>query len=163
MCLSACATSGGAGPGFKAAGNKQYPDIFVPSGTSSPSLNMGFEVAYDSRLDNIIPGYKILTVAITNNSLEYLQMDPLADKWWVVDSNKGRHRAILMMRDENPKVWAKLPQRLRQMIEYPLMVRIAESTTIDLMFPDSVNLETFREAIFQSSSKKYTIHIVPRE
>lgn len=140
-----------------------FQDVYVPSGTSAPSLSMGFEVAYDPRLDNVVPGYKILTVAITNNSLEYLQMDPLADKWWVVDRSKSKHKAILNLRDSNPDTWAKLPPRLRQLLEYPLIVRIAESATIDLLFPSSVRLNEFREVAFRSSSRQKVIHVVPRE
>lgn len=140
-----------------------FQDLYVPSGTSSPAMNMGFEVSYDARLDNLVPGYKILTVAITNNSLEYLQMDSLADRWWVVDRNKSKQNAILMLRNVNPTVWGKLPLRLRQMLEYPLLVRIADSATVDLLFPMTVHLSEFREVVFRSANRQKLIHIIPRE
>lgn len=140
-----------------------FQDVYVPSGTTTPTLSMGFETAYDPRLDNLIPGYKIITVAITNSSLEYLQTDPLADQWWVIDRNKSKHKAILNLRDKDPDAWAKLPPRLRQIIEYPLMVRIADTATIDLLFPANVRLNEFREVVFLSSSRQKVIHIVPRE
>jgi hypothetical protein len=158
MVLTLCACAGS-----RSSSAPLYPDVYVPSGTSSPALNMGFEVAYDPRLDNLIPGYKILTVAVTNNALEYLQTDPLVDRWWVLDRGKSKHKAILSLRDKSPDAWAGLPPKLRQMIEYPLMVRIAETATIDLLFPDSVNLAEFREVIFRSSDRQKTIHIIPRE
>ncbi len=146
----------------KAAASK-VPDIYVPSGTSSPALSLGFEVSYDPQTDHIVPGYKIITVAITNGSLEYLQTDPMADQWWVVDRGKSRHKAVLNLREKNPDVWAKLPQRLRHYIQYPLMVRIGETATIDLLFPDTVNLNEFREVVFKSSSQQKNIHVIPRE
>jgi hypothetical protein len=146
-----------------ASADGAFQDVYVPSGTTTPTLSMGFEAAYDPRLDNVIPGYKILTVAITNSALEYLQMDPLVDQWWVIDRSKSKHKAILTLRDKNPDVWAKLPPRLRQIIEYPLMVRIADTATIDLLFPNNVRLNEFREVVFRSSSRQKIIHIVPRE
>lgn len=145
------------------AADNAFQDVYVPSGTTAPALSMGFEAVYDPRLDNLIPGYKIITVAITNSALEYLQMDPLVDQWWVLDRNKSKHKAILNLRDKNPDAWAKLPQRLRQIIEYPLMVRIADTATIDLLFPANVRLNEFREVVFLSSSRQKVIHIVPRE
>lgn len=146
-----------------AKGNSEFQELYVPSGTSSPAISIGFEVAYDPRLDNLVPGYKILTMAISNNSLEYLQTDPLADRWWVVDRNKSKHKAILMLRDVDPDAWAKLAPRLRQMLEYPLLVRIADTSTVDLLFPANVNLAEFREVIFRSISRQKIIHVIPRE
>lgn len=143
--------------------NSGFQDVYVPSGTTTPILSMGFEAVYDPRLDNLIPGYKIVTVAITNSSLEYLQLDLLADQWWVVDRNKSKHKAILSLRDKNPDAWAKLAPRLRKIIEYPLMVRIADTATIDLLFPNNVRLNEFREVVFSIPSRQKVIHIVPRE
>lgn len=140
-----------------------YQDMYMPSGTAAPALSIGFEVNYDPQTDNIVPGYKIITVAITNTSLEYLQTDEMVDQWWVVDRGKSRHKAVLNLHDKNPDVWAKLPPRLRKYIQYPLMVRIGDTATIDLLFPDSVNLNEFREVVFKCSGRQKTIHIVPRE
>ncbi len=149
--------------GRTAVDDGAFVDLYVPSGTSSPAISVGFEVAYDPRLDNLVPGYKIITVGITNNALEYLQMDTLADRWWVIDRNKSKQKAILMLRDVNPNVWGKLPLRLRQMLEYPLLIRIADTATVDLLFPASANLSEFREVVFRSSSRQKIIHIIPRE
>lgn len=147
----------------KKAANAAYQDVFMASGTAAPALSLGFEVAYDPQTDNIVPGYKIVTVAITNGSLEYLQMDEMVDQWWVTDRGKTRHKAVLNMRDKNPDVWAKLPPRLRKFIQYPLLVRIGESATIDLLFPNTVNLNEFREIAFKCSARQKIIHVVPRE
>lgn len=146
-----------------AASDAAYQDVMMASGTAAPALSLGFEVAYDPSTDNIVPGYKIITVAITNGSLEYLQTDEMVDQWWVMDRGKSRHKAVLNLRDKNPDIWAKLPPRLRKFIQYPLMVRIAESATIDLLFPNTVNLNEFREVIFKCSGRQKIIHIVPRE
>lgn len=140
-----------------------FPDIYVPSGTTTPALSMGFEANYDPKLDSVIPGYKIVTVAVTNASLDYLQMDPLTDQWWVIGRGKSKHKAILTLRDKDPDAWATLPQRLRQLIEYPLLIRIGESATIDLLLPAGDNLNEYREVVFRSTSLKKTIHIIPRE
>lgn len=147
----------------RSAADAAYQDMYVPSGTAAPALSIGFDVAYDPQTDNVVPGYKIITVAITNSSLEYLQMDQMVDQWWVVDRSKTRHKAVLNLRDKNPDVWAKLPQRLRKYIQYPLMIRIGETVTIDLLFPDNVNLNEYREVAFKCSARQKIIHIVPRE
>lgn len=145
------------------ASDAAYQDIYVPSGTAAPALGIGFETSYDPQTDNIVPGYKIITVAITNGSLEYLQTDEMVDQWWVVDRGKNRHKAVLNLREKNPDVWAKLPPRLRKFVQYPLMVRIGDSATIDLLFPNTINLNEYREVVFKSSARQKTIHIVPRE
>ncbi len=137
--------------------------IRIPSGTTIPVMGLSFDVSYDPRLDNLIPGYKILTVAINNTSLEYVQMDPFNDQWVVVDRSGHKHKAILNMREKSPEVWAKLPPKLRRLLEYPLMVRIAEDTPVDLIFPDSASLGEFREVIFKFSTKDKEVHILPRE
>lgn len=159
LMLTACVPQSGK----RSASDSMYQDVVMASGTAAPALSLGFEVAYDSQTDNIVPGYKIITVAITNGSLEYLQTDEMVDQWWVVDRSKARHKAVLNLRDKNPDVWAKLPPRLRKYIQYPLMVRIGESATIDLLFPDNINLNEFREVIFKCSGRQKTIHVVPRE
>lgn len=159
VAVAACMPQSGKSSAARAA----YQDIYVPSGTSSPALSLGFEASYDPQTDAIIPGYKIVTVAITNSSIEYLQTDQMADQWWVIDRGKSRHKAVLNLREKNPDAWAKLPQRLRKYLQYPLMVRIGETATIDLLFPDTVNLNEFREVGFKSSSRQKTIHIIPQE
>lgn len=137
--------------------------IRIPSGTTVPVMGLSIDVSYDPRLDNLVPGYKILTVAINNTSLEYVQLDPFNDQWLVVDRSGRKHKAILNLREKAPNVWAKLPPKLRRLLEYPLMVSIGEDAPIDLIFPDSAPLGEFREVIFKFSTKGKEIHISPRE
>lgn len=142
---------------------KSVTDIYTQSGATIPAMSLTFEVNYDPRLDTVVPKYKILTVGVTNGALEYMETNSMTDEWWVVDRKGSRHKAILNIREKDPDVWLTLPPKLRQLIQYPQMVRIGDSITIDLLFPKSVSLEAFKEVVFKFPSKQKTIHIIPNE
>ncbi len=60
---------------------KEKPRIYrVPAGANVPSLGLAMDANYDPTTDNIIPGYKILSVAITNNSINVLQLNAENDE-----------------------------------------------------------------------------------
>lgn len=137
--------------------------IAIPGGTVSPVLGVGFDVNYDPQLDNVVPGYKILTVAYTNNSMKLIQMDPFIDKWYVIDRRGSKKRAIVNLRNEDPDTWGGLPKRLKVLIEYPLLIPVGETITIDLLFRDKLNLEAFKSVIYQKKDAGQEFRIIPRE
>jgi len=74
-----------------------------PKNSSSASLDVPqkgvtIEASYDPRLNNLIPGYKIITIALTNNGVDILKLDPLRDRWEIVDAYGKNRRAINSIR-----------------------------------------------------------------
>ncbi len=146
--------------------SKKAPDestIVLPAGTRHPVLGLAFDISYDPATDGIIPGYRIFTVGITNDALGVLQLNPLVDKWFLVDRNGTKRAANFNLRRDDPDVWTALPDRLKQLIEYPLLVNIGETRAIDLLFSDKYNLADFKEIIFESRGLGKTIRIYARE
>lgn len=136
--------------------------IVIPGGTVSPTLGVGFDVQYDPELDNVIPGYKILTVAYTNNSMNLVQMDPVNDKWYMEDRRGRKLKAIINLRDKDPDTWGSLPKKLQVLIEYPLLIAIGSTQTIDLLFMDDINLGEFKSVIYRIGGTKQEYKILPR-
>ncbi len=139
------------------------PEISVPAGTQIPALALAFDIGYNQDTDDIIPGYKILSVGIINNSLQVLELKPLQDEWDLIDRNGKQHVAILNLRYSDVDTWATLPKRLKKIIEYPLLVNLGETKVIDLLFPDRVDLSGFSRVTFRSASLGKVIHIFARE
>ncbi len=151
------------GCGMQSSGGGRAKPIVVSAGTVLPSLGVGFDAYYDPSLDNIIPGYKILTVAYKNNSMNIIQMNPSDDMWSVEDRRGKKIKAIINLRLVDPDVWASLPKRLKGLMEYPLLIPIGGTKTIDLLFPEKINLGEFRSVTFRSKKSKQGYKIMPRE
>jgi hypothetical protein len=135
----------------------------IPSGSNIPTLGMALDASYDQNYDDVVPGYKILSVAVGNNSINIIQMDKMNDKWVLIDSRGAKHKAILNLREESPDVYGRLPEKLRGMLEYPLMIQVGETHVIDLLFKKDVKLESFRSLQFISSIFGKTFEIVPQD
>lgn len=112
------------------------------------------DAKYDPQLDNLIPGYKILTVAVTNHGTDVLKFDPLRDRWMIVDVFGKRQKAINSLRIKNPHLFGRLPDRLQNLLEYPVGVSVGYSETIDLFFSNHVELASFRSVSFYSGQRK---------
>jgi len=137
--------------------------VRIPSGSNIPSLGIAFDASYDPSTDDIVPGYKILSVAISNGSIDIMGTDSTIDKWYVVDIKGSKHEAIIDLKNEDPATYASLPPRLRQMVSYPLLVQVGETRVIDLLFKKGVNLDAFKFVRFQSGSLKKIIEIISME
>ncbi len=118
------------------------------------------DARYDPRLDNLVPGYKIMTIGLTNTGFDVLRLDPLKDHWVVVDAWGRKQKAIHSMRIKEPRTFIKLPPKLQQMIEYPVGVAVGYSETIDLFFPNNTDLNAFRAVSFYSSERKMTYDLL---
>ena len=133
--------------------------IKVPSGANVPSLGMALDVDYDPKTDRIIPGYKIVSVAITNNSIDVLQMDKETDEWDLIDVRGRKHSAVLDLRRHAPATYSALPERLKKLTSYPLIIQVSETRVIDLLFKDNLDLQSFRAVRFKSHISGRTIQI----
>jgi hypothetical protein len=155
--LSSCAVS------TKGQQTGKAESIVIPGGTVSPVFNVGFDAYYDQSLDDVVPGYKLLTVAYTNGTLELIQLDPLGDRWYVIDKKGNRHEATINLRQKDPDTWSGLPKKLKVMIEYPLIVPAGGTVTIDLMFKKKIDLTAFKEVIYRPAGARREYRIIPRE
>lgn len=133
------------------------------AGANIPSAGMALDVSYDAATDGIIPGYKLVNVAITNNSIDIIQLDKEGDKWTVVDLKGGKHKAVIDLRKSDPESFSKLPAKLRGLIEYPILIQVGETKVFDLLVKDSVRLDTFRSAKFESSTMQKNFEIVAQD
>lgn len=137
--------------------------IRVPAGSNIPSLGMALDASYDEKTDGIIPGFKILSVAVVNNSLDIIQMDKSSDKWVLIDARGSRHDAIMDLRTEKPEVYLSLPEKLRGKMQYPILIQVGESKVIDLLFKDSVGLDGFRSVKFLSKLMNKAFEIISQD
>lgn len=115
---------------------------------------------YDPRLNNFIPGYQILTVAVTNNSTDVLRLNPLKDRWEVVDAYGKKHKAINSLRIKDPKTFSKLPGKVQELIDYPVGVAVGYAETVDLFFPLGVELDSFRTVSYYSEDRRQEYDIL---
>jgi hypothetical protein len=92
-----------------------------------------------------------------------IQLDPLKDTWYVENRRGKKIRAITNLRNKDPDVWSGLPKRLKVLIEYPLLIPIGSTQTIDLMFKNNSNLNEFRAVVFKPSRANREFRILPRE
>ena len=141
---------------------KKKQVLRVPGGTSVPKLGMAIDASYDPRFDNFVPGYKILQVAIVNNSFNMIPMDPKKDKWSVVTlEGKKVYPAIVDLRLDNPRAWNALPEKTRNIIAYPLILPIGARQVFDLFVPAGAPLETFRQVNIDINSMDVALEIIP--
>jgi hypothetical protein len=118
------------------------------------------EAKYDPRLDNLIPGYKMLTVALTNNSVDVIRLNPLKDRWAVVDAYGKPRKAINSLRIKDPQTFSRLPSQVQQLIEYPVGISVGYSETVDLFFPSHLDLTSFRSVSYYNAENKQEYDIL---
>lgn len=110
------------------------------------------DATYDPRLDNLIPGYKILTIALTNNSADVLKLNPIKDRWEITDAAGKNRRAINSMRVHNPSLFGRLPSKMQNLVDYPIGISVGYSETIDVFFPLNTDLRNFRNISFYNAA-----------
>lgn len=112
------------------------------------------DAKYNADLDNLIPGYKIVTVGLTNNSVDMLKLNPLRDHWDIVDATGSTRRAYNSLRIKDPAAYSRLPPKVKELIEYPVAINMGYAETLDLFFPSNVDLTGFRSISFFSAERK---------
>lgn len=115
-----------------------------------PSMGVAVDAVYDKRLDNLVPGYKILNVVVTNQSKGMVELDVRGDRWKLRDSMGKLHTGLNHLSYASKQAWSKLPDRVKEKFAYPNVVRNGETAKIDLFFPASVDLYNFREINWSS-------------
>ncbi len=115
---------------------------------------MTIDATYDTKLDGVVPGYKILTVALTNRSVDVIKLDPVHDQWTIEDSRGQKQKAIVSLQIADPDVWNLLPSKVKDLVDYPAGVQMGYTQTFDLFFPSKIDLERFRSISFFSATQK---------
>jgi hypothetical protein len=136
----------------------------VMAGTSIPKYALGVDVSYDPRFDTLVPGYKMIQVALVNNSFNMIPLDAKKDKWVVRTSDgKNKYRAVADLRGEDPRAWNAIPEGARQKMGYPLMLPIGARQVIDLFVPESTPLDTFTEVDIDIKSMDMRLEVMARD
>jgi len=100
----------------------------------------------------LIPGYKIVTIALTNNSVDVLKLNPIKDRWEITDAAGKNRRAINSMRVHNPSLFGRLPSKMQNLVDYPVGISVGYSETIDIFFPAATDLRNFRNISFYNAA-----------
>ncbi|MFH1874412.1 MAG: hypothetical protein ABH859_04410 [Pseudomonadota bacterium] len=146
-------------------GKKANKPIEVYGGMSIPGLGVSIEASYDPRLDNLAPGYKVLNVAMLNDSFRIIPLSPERDKWWIKTSKneKKKYEVICDLRLYDSKAWHAIPANARKHIGYPLALPIGGRQVVDLFVKEDVPVEDFSEIIIYLSGLEATIKLLPRQ
>lgn len=143
---------------------KRKKAIEVIGGTPIPGVGLAIDASYDKRLDNFVPGYKVISVAIVNASFNIIGLNPQKDKWWIkLKSKKKKYPVIADLRREDPQAWHQIPVRARGLIGYPLALPIGARQVIDLFVSSELDVEEFSKLIIEIHSLGVTFNILPRE
>ncbi len=119
--------------------------IKAMGGMAIPGLGLEIDASYDPRLDTLAEGYKVVNAAMVNGSFSIVMLDPDKDKWTVKTADGTSVKAIVNLRKTAPKVWAKIPEKARELMGYPLVLPIASKQNIDLFVPSNVDLTDMNE------------------
>lgn len=120
-------------------------------GLNIPEWGIAIDATFNPQLTNIIPGYHIVTIVLTNRRSEPVMLDARKDKWIIVDNLGKKHRAFNHVKQFNRDIWSKMPRKLKLLLDYPHVVNPGKSTTIDVFLPKSVDLFNFREIVWESA------------
>lgn len=130
------------------------------TGLNIPEWGIAIDALYDPRLDDLIPGYHIVNLVLTNRRAEPILLNVKLDRWIIMDSAGKKHKAYNHVEEFSKELWSKLPDKLRSLIEYPNVVNTGKAISIDVFIPKNVDLFNFREVIWKSShlNKEFNIY-----
>lgn len=131
--------------------NNTNSDVITSEvGLKIPDWGVAIDAVFNPELTDIIPGYHILNLVLSNHRSDTIMLNVTKDKWVVVDRFNKKHTAQNHVTNFNPKVWEQLPQELKQLIDYPTMINPGKSITIDVFVPNTVELTNFKEVTWRS-------------
>lgn len=133
------------------AGKKKPQAIDGYAGRFILGYGFSIDAVYDPRLDKLVPDYRLLTVAIRNTSLQVIQMDASRDQWVLVNRDGKRIKAFNTLREKDNRRWKKIPEKVRNLVDYPEVVPISYTVTFNIFFPKSADLSDFKEIRYTNS------------
>ncbi|MBI4212088.1 MAG: hypothetical protein HY540_05560 [Deltaproteobacteria bacterium] len=137
--------------------------IRTSGGVNIGGSGFSIDASFDPRLDKLIPGYRILNVALINASLDIIPLHPEKDKWFAHLGKGKKVSGVIDLRRADPETWSKLPERVRQKIAYPLALPIGANLVVDLFFPSGTPLEKLTQVSVRLDALKTTIEVLVRE
>ena len=160
LCVFVMGTNLVLAPSLWARQRTRTQKIESEAGLNIPEWGIAVDGLYDKRLDNLVAGYKILNVIVTNRSGKTVSFDPKKDQWRIRDSVGKSHKAINHLKLGNRRLWESLPEALKKKLEYPQLAHNGNMAEIDLFFPLNADLENFRQLEWRSSFFKKSFVIV---
>src|SRR5262245_18095724 len=137
-----CFSGGGSGPVSKTATQQRL---------NLPNWGVVIDASYDRKLDGVVPGYRIMTIALTNRSVDMMKLDPVSDQWVIEDAWGRKQKAVVSLRVRDGRTWTQLHPRVQDLLEHPAGVQMGYTQTFDIFFPEHVDLERFRSISFYSA------------
>lgn len=120
------------------------------AGLNIPEWGVAIDAFFDPRLTNLVPGYHIINIVLTNRRGSPILLSPTEDRWAVIDNSGKKHLAKNHGRALRGGVWDGLPSALKEKLSYPTAVKPGNFVTIDVFVSDDVDLSNFREIIWNS-------------
>jgi hypothetical protein len=135
-------------------------EIKSEAGLNIPEYGIAVDALYDPRLDDLVEGYKIISILLTNRGTSNIGLNVRQDKWVIIDSAGRKHVAENHVSHFDRGTWEEMEPSLKQKLDYPQYVKGSHSTTIDVFFPKSIELLNFKEIIWKSASigKEFNIY-----
>lgn len=138
--------------------------VRVPGGTYIPQAGIVIDAGYDRRFDGFIPGYKVINVALVNQSFNIISLDPEKDRWSIrLEGKKRPYSAVHDLRGQDPMAWSQIPERAKGLVDYPLVLPIGAREVVDIFVPDSVDAERFNELDVYINSMDTKFEILVRQ
>ena len=138
--------------------------VKVMGGTPIPGFNLIIDASYDPEFDTFAPGYRLINVAIMNNSFNIIEMSPDKDLWWIKTKKENKkYKVIADLRGEDAVTWNTLSEKARNLISYPLLLPIGARQVIDLFVPEDIPAAEFREIIIYINSMGTTFEVLARQ
>lgn len=129
-------------------------------GLKVPKKGVTIDASYDKRLDSLLPGYKVVTIALTNNSTDILKLNPLKDRWTIELASGRTYKAINSIRIKDPELFSRLPDQVKRLIDYPNGVAVGYTETFDVFLPRDIDLESFRSVAYFNANNNDNYEIV---
>ncbi|QQR80039.1 MAG: hypothetical protein IPJ69_11965 [Deltaproteobacteria bacterium] len=126
--------------------------IHGKAGRPLPYFSLTIDSNYEPQLDHVVKGYKLLPVVMKNFALKAVPMDLKNDRWVVVGEKGQTYKALNSLKLKDPVAWRKLPEDVKNLIDYPEILPIEYSVTFDILLPSNAKLDYFRELRFYSSA-----------
>ncbi len=126
------------------ANAKRKNRVKAMGGATISPFGFIMDASYDPRLDKLVPGYKVINVIMINESFNIIQLDVTKDKWWVrLAGSKKKIPAVNALRTQKPGVWSALPEKVKSLMGYPLIIPIGGKMVFDIIVPESHDLSMF--------------------
>ncbi|MFH0800228.1 MAG: hypothetical protein V2A66_08640 [Pseudomonadota bacterium] len=146
------------------AAAKKTSTIRATGGMNISNTGLAVDAGYDKRLDGFVPGYKVINVALFNQSLNIIGLDPEKDRWSIKLEGDGKtHPAIHDLRGQDPKAWSQVPEKARTLVAYPLVLAIGAREVVDIFVPESLDLDRFTELDIYLKSMDTKLEILVRQ